>query len=347
MKGKSILAMLLAAGLAASMLAGCGSSAEDAAEGSAVEEISAADETEELSAEDETEEASDADETEIEDAESAVTAGETVYPITVTDSYGEEVTIESEPERVVSVAPNLTETMYFLGVEDKLVGRSDYCDYPEDVVDIDSVGSLYDPDIEAIIALEPDVVIVSTHFDDENSQKLEDVGIPVITLYDEEDVTGVYGMIETLGSVMNANDMAAQLVEQMQDTIDEVALTIAGRDEPTVYYVVDFGEYGDFTAGGDTFIGGILDLSGADNIAKDVSGWSIDTETIIEADPDIIIMSEDRVDEFMSTAPYDELTAVQEGNVYGIDTDILDRQGYRNAEGVQTIAEICYPDLFE
>ncbi len=337
------MAMLLAAGLAVSMLAGCGSGAESTdAAGSAGDESSG-----ELSAADEAEDVSEAGESSDADAQSAETLGETEYPITVTDSYGEEVTIESEPERVVSVAPNLTETMYFLGVEDKLVGRSDYCDYPEDVVDIDSVGSLYDPDIEAIIALEPDVVIVSTHFDDENSQKLEDVGIPVITLYDESDVTGVYGMIETLGSVMNANDMAAQLVEQMQDTIDEVALTIAGQDEPTVYYVVDFGEYGDYTAGGDTFIGGIMELAGADNIAKDVSGWSIDTETIIEADPDIIIMSEDRVDEFMSMAPYDELTAVQEGNVYGIDTDILDRQGYRNAEGVQTIAEICYPDLFE
>ncbi|MCD7708958.1 MAG: ABC transporter substrate-binding protein [Clostridiales bacterium] len=341
MRKKSILAMLLAAAMTAALLEGCGGSDSDGITGTEnVSNASSGTEGDDIAT------STTVTETASDDV-AAETLGETEYPLTVTDSYGEEVTIESEPERVVSVAPNLTETMYFLGVMDKLVGRSDYCDYPEDVLGIDSVGSLYTPDIEAIIALEPDVVIVSTHFDDENSQKLEEVGIPVITLYDEEDVTGVYGMIETLGEVVNANDAAAQLVEQMQDTIDEVQLAVAGQDEPTVYYVVDFGEYGDYTAGGDTFVGGILELAGADNIAKDVSGWNIDTETIIEADPDIIIMSEDRVDEFVTTAPYDELTAVQDGKVYGIDTDILDRQGYRNAEAVETIAEICYPDLFK
>ncbi len=273
-------------------------------------------------------------------------ASSTGYPLTVTDSYGESVTIESEPMRVVSVAPNLTETMYFLGVEDKLVGRSDYCDYPDSVTDLPSVGSLYTPDIEAVIALEPDIVIVSTHFDEENSAKLEEVGIPVLTLYDETDVTGVYGMIETLGEVMNCSDMAAQRVQEMKDTISEVQDIVAGQEKPSVYYVVDYGEYGDFTAGGDTFVGGILELAGADNIAKDVSGWGIDTETIIAADPDIIFISEYYKDGFMTTAPYTELTAVQEGRVYGIDNNLLDRQGYRNAEAVRMIAEICYPELF-
>jgi iron complex transport system substrate-binding protein len=100
---------------------------------------------------------------------------ETVYPVDITDSFGDVITLESEPERVVSVAPNLTELMYELGAGDKLVGRSDYCDYPEEVSQIESVGTLYTPDIEKIVSLEPDVVIVSTHFDEDNTAKLEEL----------------------------------------------------------------------------------------------------------------------------------------------------------------------------
>ncbi len=307
---KILLAVLLAGGM---LIAGCGTNAED---------------TQHLS------------------TAGTVASGETEYPIVVTDSYGETVTIESEPMKVISVAPNLTETMFKIDAGDKLVGRSDYCDYPDEALNVASVGSIYEPDIEAIVSLDPDLVIVSTHFDEENTEKLEELGIPVITLYEEAEMEGVYDMIETLGLVMNRNEAAADCVEEMRNIIAEVEETIAGQEHPTVYYAVGFGEYGDFTAGGDTFTGQIITLGGADNIAQDVSGWSITPEEIIESDPDIVIMADYMVDEFKNTSPYSELTAVKEDRVYAINNDMLDRQGYRNAEGVRAIAEICYPDLF-
>ncbi len=322
---KKALSTLLAAALAAALLAGCGTSAETREE--AAEEASA----EEEAAEEET----------------AAAAGETEYPITITDSYGEIVTVESEPMRVISVAPNLTETMFRIDAGDKLVGRSEYCDYPDEALEIESVGSIYEPDIEAIVSLEPDLVIVSTHFDEENTVKLEELGISVVTLYEEDEMEGVYGMIETLGEIMNRQEAAAECVAEMQDIIAEVEETVAGQEHPTAYYVVGFGEYGEFTAGGDTFTGQMLTMAGADNIAQDVSGWSITTEEIIEADPDIILTADYMYDEFKTTSPYSELTAVQEDRVYVIDNDLLEHQGYRNAEGVRAIAEICYPELFD
>ncbi len=314
---KKILSTLLVTALAATLLAGCGSSVD-------------------------TEEAAAAEEEAPDEA-----VEETVYPITVTDSYGETVTIESEPMRVISVAPNLTETMFKIDAGDKLVGRSDYCDYPDEALEIASVGSIYEPDIEAIVSLEPDLVIVSTHFDEENTEKLEELGIPVITLYEEAEMEGVYGMITTLGEVMNRNDAAAGCVAEMQDIIADVEETVAGQDKPTAYYVVGFGEYGDFTAGGDTFTGQMLTMAGADNIAQDVSGWSITTEEIIEADPEIVIIADYMYDEFKTTSPYSELSAVKNDQIYVIDNNLLERQGYRNAEGVREIAKICYPELFE
>lgn len=268
------------------------------------------------------------------------------YPLTVVDSNGDEVTIAQEPAKVVSVAPNLTELMYVLGVQDKLVGRSDYCDYPAEVADVASVGTITKPDIETIISLEPDVVIVSTHFEEENEKKLEELNIPVITLYEDKDVNGVYQMITTLGKVMNCEAKAEETVNEMQATIAEVTEKVAGLEAPSVYYVVGYGEYGDYTAGGDTFVGGMLTLAGGDNIAKNVSGWSITLEEIIEADPSIIVLAEYAKDDFMSQPNYSELTAVKEGNVYVIDTNMLDRQGYRNAEGIMTLAKIFHPEAF-
>lgn len=274
-------------------------------------------------------------------------AQETAYPVEITDSYGDVITLEREPERVVSVAPNLTELMYKLDAADKLVGRSDYCDYPEEALAVESVGSIYTPDIEKIVSLEPDVVIVSTHFDEENAKKLEDLNIPVITLYEEHDVTGVYEMIEILGTAINRNEEALACVEEMRDVIAGVTAAVEGLDAPSVYYVVGYGEYGDYTAGGDTFIGGLISLAGGDNIAKDVSGWSITLEEIVEADPSIIVTSETDKDGFMADENYADLTAVKEGKVYTIDTNMLDRQGYRNADGVRMLAEIFHPEAIK
>ncbi len=275
------------------------------------------------------------------------TGNETVYPVELTDSYGSVITLEAEPERVVSVAPNLTELMYQLGAGEKLVGRSDYCDYPEEAASVESVGTLSSPDIEKIISLEPDVVIVSTHFDEENTKKLEDLNIPVITLYEEKSVTGVYDMITILGTAVNRNEEASACVEEMKGAIAEVEGRVKDLEKPSVYYVVGYGEYGDFTAGGDTFVGGLIELAGGDNIAKDVSGWSITLEEIVEADPDIIVIGEAMKEDFMSSPNYSELTAVKEGKVYTLDTNLLDRQGYRNAEGVKALAAIFHPDAVQ
>lgn len=276
----------------------------------------------------------------------ASTAGATVYPVDITDSNGDVITLDSEPEKVISVAPNLTEIMYALDAEGKLVGRSDYCDYPAEVSDIESVGSIQTPDMEKIISLDPDVVIVSTHFDEENAKKLEELDIPVITFYEETDVIGVYDMIETLGTVINRNAEAADCVAEMKETIKSVEDAVSGLEAPTVYYVVGYGEYGDYTAGGDTFTGGMLAMAGGDNIAKDVSGWSITLEELVEADPSIIIINESMKEDFINSPNYSDLTAVKEGKVYTLDTNMLDRQGCRNAEGIKALAEIFHPEAF-
>lgn len=279
--------------------------------------------------------------------ESQMKDGQTIYPCTVTSADGTEVTLEAEPEKIVSISPTLTEMVYTLDAGDKLVGRSDYCDYPAEVYEVESVGNLQTADLEKIVSLDPDLVLVSDMADDDFLQKLTSLGIPVLFVDEVTELEQIYDVMNMMGLVLNCNEKAASCVEEMKTTIAEVQEKIEGLEAPSVYYVVGYGEYGDYTAGGDTFAGEILSIAGGDNIAKDISGWSITLEEIIESDPSIIIMPEYYKEDFVNASHYCDLTAVKEGHVYTIDNNMIDRQGYRNAEAIRTLAEIFHPEAFE
>lgn len=263
------------------------------------------------------------------------------YPMTVVLPDGTELTLAEEVQTIVSMGPNITEILYAIGAGDKLIGRTDYCDYPAEVSAVASVGSIYTPDVEKIVELNPDMVIGSTHFKDESAQKLEEMGIQTVTLYSPSEMDGVYDLILTLGELTGCEEAATALAEETKAKIEAVKSEAAlSAVAPTVYYVVGYGEYGDYTAGGDTFIGQMITEAGGVNIAKDVSGWSYTLEALLEADPDIIIVGLGEAEGFKTAANYCELSAVKNDRVYEIDRNLLDRQGYRNAEGMETLAEI-------
>ncbi len=273
----------------------------------------------------------------------------TKYPYTAKDSKGKEVVIEKEPKKIISVAPSITELIYALGKGDELVGRTDYCDYPEEAKKVQSIGSLTDPNIEKIIELKPDVVIASTHFKEDVAKKLEDLGIKVVVLYNAADFNGAYDAINSLGQIVNAQDKANELVSSMKKRIQAVKEKIKGKETPKVYFVVGFGKNGDYTATGDTFISQMLDMAGGANIAKDGTGWKYSLEKIIENNPEYIIVSKNygMKEQFISTEGYKELSAVKNNKVIEIDDNLLNRQGPRLAEGVEALAKILHPDLFK
>lgn len=331
------LALILCVAMMAFGLMACGKTATNESTG-ILEDVS----VNEVSSNEATTEVS-----ENEAGDGQATVESVTYPLIITDSNGNEVTIESEPQKVVSMAPNVTEMIYALGAQDKLVGRTDYCDYPEEALAIESVGTLMTPDIEKIISLEPDVVIASTHFSEESEQQLKDLGINVIVLYEEMDMDGVYGMITTLSDVLNKKEAGQTIVAEMQTSVEETLAAIKGLESKSVYYVVGFGEYGDYTAGGTTFLGQLLTMAGGINVAEEVTDWSYTLESLVEADPEIIIIADDMKESFEIAENYKELTAVKNGNVFGVDKNTLERQGYRNAEGLRTLAEIIHPEAFQ
>ncbi|MEA1974096.1 MAG: helical backbone metal receptor, partial [Bacillota bacterium] len=130
------------------------------------------------------------------------------------DGMDRDITLDKEPMTIVSVAPSVTETIFALGASDKLVGRTDYCDYPLEASSIESVGSLMDVNIEKIVEINPDIVIASTHFKAETLEKLTDLDINVAVIIAEESFDRVYSNIETIGKIVNRNDESSVIIDE-------------------------------------------------------------------------------------------------------------------------------------
>lgn len=273
---------------------------------------------------------------------------ENQFAIKLTDAHGREFVLEKEAKRIVSVSPDLTEIIFALGEEERLVGRSDFCNYPEDTKEIPSVGAIDDPNIEKIAELQPDLVIGSRIFPRDSDAKLQELNIPVLILDSQQSFEGIYDMIESMGQVLSVPDKAEALVMEIENKVQNVSEKVKDVSRPRVYYVVGFGEAGDFTAGGDTFIGTIIEMAGGDNVAKDLQGWQYSLEKLIEQDPDIIICSKyyDAKAGIEQAQGYKDLRAVKEGRLLEIDNNLLDRQGPRLADGLEELAKLIHPELF-
>lgn len=273
----------------------------------------------------------------------------TTYPFKMKDSLNREITIKKEPEKVVSLAPNITETIFAIDAQKKLIGRTEFCTYPKEAKEITSVGSIQEPSIEKIADLKPDLVIASTHFKKDTLKKLESLGIDVISLKGEETFEGTYNIIEKVGKILNHYSNSIDVVSNMKKKVDFVTSKVSKKNKPSVYYVVGFGKSGDYTPGKDTFIGKAINMAGAKNAGEDAVNWKFSLEKLMEKNPDIIICSKyfNTKQGLETTNGYKDLKAVKDKHLYEIDNNLLDRQGPRLADGLEALAKIIHPEAFK
>ncbi len=256
--------------------------------------------------------------------------------------------------RIVSLAPNVTEMVFALGSGDQLVGRTDYCNYPEEALAVQSIGTLWDPNLETILALNADVAIASSIVDPSFIESINKAGIQAYQFYYENSFDDTYTLIEKVAEVIGKEAEAKALIEDMQAKIAAVAeKTAKVEKKKSVVYMIGYGEWGDYAATGDTYLDGVIKAAGGINAAEEGVSWSISKELLVKADPDVIFISgyagmdeAAEIQKFTSTAPYSELTASKTGNVYIVDGDSSQRQGVRTAEVVEQFAAILYPELF-
>lgn len=266
---------------------------------------------------------------------------------TVTDDYGRTVVINGHASRIVSASPSITEILYALGQSHRLVGRTDFCVYPPDADTLTSIGGISNLNIEAILALHPDLVLTASMIPQRSVDQLEQMGVPVVCIIEKNHFEDLYGNIRQIGGLIHCEAAADSLITLLQQRVkDEFRISNFEKDSnsefknqnskltPTVYYVVGFGPTGNFTAGGNTFIDDIIQLAGGRNLAHDVTGWSYSLESLIHNDPDYIVVRREDSAAFCHTEPYTQLSAVKNGRVIGIESGTMDLQVPRNIDAI-------------
>lgn len=280
-------------------------------------------------------------------------AQHTTYPLTVKDSSGTEFTFESAPKRIVSLAPSETEGLFALGLDEQVVGVSDNDDYPEAVKDKPRMGG-FQVNVEAVIAAQPDLVMAASLIDEATVKSLSDLGIKVYRS-NPKTVNEVIEHIKTLGQITDRQSEAEQLTKQMQEELTKVTEAVKGLTEDQKKKVyIEFSP--GWTVGKGEFMDEMITLAGGVNVASDITGWSeINEENIIKANPDVILYANSVIDENNQTLAdiikgrggWDQITAIKEDRVVGLDDNLLSRPGPRVTQGLIEVAKAIYPDLMK
>ncbi len=269
--------------------------------------------------------------------------------VEVTDMTQRTVTLDAPATRVVAITAANVEVLYALGAGETLVGRGEYCDYPTEALDVPSVKSGTDLNVEEILALEPDVVLMDTMGQTtEQVEALENAGVKVV-MTKEDGIEGVYTAIELIGKVVGKNDEAAALVTDMKNTFAEVTAAAQNADfaGKTVYFEISPLQWGLWTGGNGTFMDEIGQMLGLTNIFADVDGWaSVSEEQVLERNPDYIVTTSSYygegptpVEEIAQRAGWENVTAVANGDIFNADSNSFTRPGPRLADAAKALLE--------
>lgn len=269
---------------------------------------------------------------------------------TVVDMLGREVTLPAAPRRIVSLVPSATELIYALGGEDRLVGRTDYCDYPPAAKAKPSVGGMISPSLETIAMLKPDVVIATTSGNRlETFTRLTQIGIAVYGIHAHR-IAEVRDVTARLGELTGRQAAVAALAAEFDRRLHAVAEAVRPRPRPRVLYVL----WPDplLVPGRDAIVTELIGLAGGESITAGERGdyprHSI--EAAIARAPEVILLARHGTGTGpMARDKWDRLTslpAVKSGRIYPVDGNLMHRYGPRLLDGVEGLARAIHPEAF-
>ncbi|HHT44882.1 MAG TPA: ABC transporter substrate-binding protein [Fastidiosipila sp.] len=276
-------------------------------------------------------------------------------PIVIKDMADREVTLEKAAERIVAVMPSDVEIIFALNAGDRLVGRGQYADYPEAALEIAEVSSGQELNAEQVLALEPDLVLLTTMAQNTDQlEMIEKAGVKV-AVSDAQDIEGVYEAIKMIGTLLGEEEKAEALTADMKArfaALEEKAKKIDKSEKGTVYFEVSPLEFGLWTAGDNTFMQEIATMLGYENAFADVDGWGeISEEQVLSRDPDTIVTvamyfgeGPKPDEEIAGRTGWDELKAVKEKRIFMANSDEFSRPGPRLADGAEALFDFFYPD---
>jgi len=273
------------------------------------------------------------------------------FPVTVRDDVGRRVTISKEPRRIISTAPDVTEILFALGLGDRVVGVTTWCNYPEEAKTKEKIGDFANPNLEKVISLKPDVVISTGGVQRQFIEKLEQLGIPVYVSY-PHNLDEVISSIYRIGRITGAEENAKKLVFDLKLRMAKVTSKVSKvKVKPKVFF--ELWNEPLMSAGPGSFIDDIIRKAGGINIAGSAkSAYPIfSLEQLVKEDPDMIIGAESSMGanplEISKRPGWDTLKAVKNQKVFKINDDIVFRAGPRLVLALEIIARYLHPELFK
>ncbi len=276
-------------------------------------------------------------------------------PGNIVDGLGRSVAIEKTPQRIISLSPSNTEILFALGLGDKVVGVTEYCNYPQAATTKLKVGGFSTVDIEKVVSLEPDLVLATNIHSKTVIPALEELGLTVVALTPTS-LLEVLDSITLVGKITGQNKQATEMVSSLRSRIEVITdktETLSSKQKPRVFYVTWHDPL--MTAGTGTLADDVIRSAGGQNIASDISGdKTIDLETVIYRDPQVIVASvgmgtgEDLPWQYVQTETRLKNTqALLNDRIYKIDGDLIHRPGPRIVEALEQMACFIHPELFK
>lgn len=270
--------------------------------------------------------------------------------VQVTDGTGRTLTLPALPRRIVSLVPGVTEMLYAIGAEDRLVGRTDFCDYPPAARSKPSVGGTVSPSLEGLVSLKPDLVVAtSAGNSDETRRQLERLRVPLY-LVDPHGLSDVFRTMTRLGALTERESRAAEVVTGLERRVRAVAVRVAALPRPRVLYVV----WPDplIVPGRGAAVTELIELAGGESVSADgPEGYPrYSVEAAVARGPEVIILARHGA----GTAPYArekwerfaDLPAIRAGRLHAVDGDLFHRFGPRVVEALEILARLLHPEAF-
>ena len=269
----------------------------------------------------------------------------------VTDELGRKIQVPQEVKRIVSLAPNLTEIVFALGRGIRLVGDTDFCDYPPEAEQKVHIGGPVNPNFEVIAALKPELVLASGSINRrETVSALDRIGLPVYVT-DPNSVQGMIASVEHIGAALGAEKSAASLAQGLRDRIAEVEKGVAGRAPRRVFFVVWTDPV--ISVGNDTFIADAIRIAGGQSVIETKGEWPhISLEEIVHLQPDVLVFASAHgaethreIDELRDKPGWRDLRAMQQDSVVVL-SDAINRPAPRMVDAIERLAQGLHPDAF-
>ena len=286
---------------------------------------------------------------------SFILAGCSTKDVVIKDREGNDVTMPNKIERIISTAPSNTEILVELGLADKLVAIDTYSSDVEGISDDVEKIDFLNPDAEAIIGLEPDLIIASGHnksgSSDDPFKLVKEAGISVVYIPSSESIQGIYDDINFIADITNTKQKGQEIVDNMKSQIDEISQKAKNiKDKKKVYFEIAPAP-NLYSFGNSTFLNEMIELIGAENIFKSENGWiAPSAESVIDKNPDIILTNVNYIDnpiqEIKDREGFENINAVKNNQIYQIDKNSSSRPSQHIIKALNEMAKAIYPDVY-